>query len=75
MSLSNSKCYYLVERNKRSITYDDYFIIFGNSEIRIKSGEKKMFSNFGLSNSYFKHNGDGVDMLLGGSKTDREMEL
>lgn len=75
MSLTNRKCYFLVERNRRSITYDDYFIIFGNSEIRIKTSEKKMFSNFGLSNSYFKSNGDGVDAIMGGSKTEREMEV
>jgi hypothetical protein len=37
MSLTNKKCYYLVEKNKRSIAYDDFFVIFGNSEIRIRS--------------------------------------
>jgi hypothetical protein len=69
MSLTNQKCYNLVERNKRSIAYDDFFVIFGNSEIRIKSLEKKIFSNFGLSTSYYRHNGDGVTALLGGGRS------
>jgi len=73
MSLTNKRCYYLVERNRRSISYDDFFVIFGNSEIRIKSQEKKVFSNFGVSNSYYRHNGDGVNVLLGGTKTEREI--
>ena len=64
-----------MERNKRAISYDDFFVIFGNSEIRIKSQEKKVFSNFGVSNSYYRHNGDGVNVLLGGTKSDREMQV
>jgi hypothetical protein len=42
-------------------------MIFGNSEIRIKSQEKKVYSNFGISNSYFKSRGFKVETLLGGS--------
>ena len=63
-----------MERNKRAISYDDFFVIFGNSEIRIKSQEKKVFSNVGVSNSYYRHNGDGVNVRLGGTKSDREMQ-
>lgn len=37
------------------LTYDDYFFIFGNSELRLKSQEKKFFSNFGVSNSTFEN--------------------
>ena len=36
-SLTNRKIFTLVERNKRAITYDEYYLIFGNSEIRLKS--------------------------------------
>ena len=75
MSLTNQKCYQLVQRNKKSIGYDDFFVIFGNSEIRIKSQQKKIFSNFGLSNSYYRHNGDGVSTFLGGGKSQRQMEV
>jgi hypothetical protein len=31
VSLTNKKCYYLAERNRRATVYDDYFLIFGNS--------------------------------------------
>jgi hypothetical protein len=33
--------------------YDDYYIVYGNSELRIKSLELKLFSNFGLNSSTF----------------------
>lgn len=75
ISLTNKKCYYLNEPNKKAIVYDDFFLIFGNSEIRIKTQEKKMFSNFGLSVSFYRHNGDSVSQFLGGDKNQREMEF
>ena len=49
----------------KSVTYDDYFMIFGNSEIRIKSQECKIFSNFGTSNGYYFAQGETVNILLG----------
>jgi hypothetical protein len=44
--------------------YDTFFAIYGNAEIRIKTGFKTVFSNFGVSNSYFNSRGDKVDKLL-----------
>lgn len=73
MSLNNRKCYYPLEKNKKATVYDEYFVIFGNSEIRIKSQEKKVFSNFGLNSSYYKHDGDTVSVLFGGPKNQREV--
>jgi hypothetical protein len=67
MSLTNREVFTLAEQNKRAATYDEYYIIFGNSEIRIKSQEKRVYSNFGISNSYFKSRGHKVETLLGGS--------
>ena len=48
------------------MVYDKFFLIFGNSEIRVKPGDKdrKVFSNFGVSNSYFNSEGDNVGNLL-----------
>ena len=48
------------------MVYDKFFLIFGNSEIRVKPGDKdrKVFSNFGVSNSYFNSEGDNVGKLL-----------
>jgi hypothetical protein len=57
ISLTSQKYFTTTERNKKATVYDEYYIIFGNSEIRLKSQEKKVFSNFGLNNSYYKHKG------------------
>jgi len=63
LSLWKKKAYEL--RDKRAITYDDYYLIFGNSEIRLRSLEFKLFSNFGISNSFYDSRGDKVQELLG----------
>ena len=36
MALWNKKIYHIL-KDKKGITYDDYFLIFGNSEIRIRA--------------------------------------
>ena len=63
-----------IHKGKRAVTYDDFFIIFGNSEVRIKSQEAKVFSNFGINNGYFNHEGNKVASFLG-EGTDREVGL
>lgn len=71
MSLTRKKCYFQIEHNKKAIIYDDFYVIFGNSEIRIKALEKKMLSNFGISSSYYHSNGDSVALFTGGSSSSR----
>ncbi len=44
--------------------YDSFFVIYGNAEIRIKTGLKTVFSNFGVSNAYYNSGGDKVDKFL-----------
>ena len=44
----------------RAINYDEYYIIFGNSEMRLKCNEDRVFSNFGISNSYYEVEGAKV---------------
>jgi hypothetical protein len=61
-------------REKRAISYDDYFLILGNSELRIKTGEYRLFSNFGIANSYYNNRGEKVHALLGEDK-EREVDL
>lgn len=39
------------------LTFDDYFFIFGNSELRLKPSERKFFTNFGVANSSFDNVG------------------
>lgn len=65
--------FYLKVKGK-GVTYDEYFLIFGNSELRIKSGDLQIFSNFGVNNSYFDTRGLTVDTLLGHGK-DREVKI
>ena len=47
--------------------YDEYYFILGNSELRIKNGELKLFSNFGVSTSAFDNRGKGRKDFHGGS--------
>ena len=61
-------------KEKKAISYDDYFVIFGNSELRIKALEFKLFSNFGIANGYFDNRGEKVHSILGEDK-EREVEL
>lgn len=48
----------------KSVTYDEVFLIVGNSEIRWKQGERSVYSNFGIVNSYFDPRGTNVEALL-----------
>jgi hypothetical protein len=46
------------------MTYDKFYLIFGNAELRIKTNESKIFSNFAISSAYFENKRDRVDVLL-----------
>lgn len=73
ISLTNRR-FYQLHANKKSLKYDKLYLIFGNSEIRVSGGEKKVFSNFGINNSHFDAMGDRVDALLGEGNS-KEAEL
>lgn len=47
------------------MTYDEFFFLFGNSELRLRSQEKKFFSNFGVANSTFDNAGFPRSEFLG----------
>jgi hypothetical protein len=49
------------------VSYDDFFLIFGNSEIRIKTQETKIFSNFGTNSGAFSSHAKKAADFLGGS--------
>ena len=55
-SVSAREFFKLKNKNKRAITYDDFFVIFGNSELRVKTQEGKLFSNFGINAGYYEPN-------------------
>ena len=64
MSLNNRRSFPVIP-GKKSVSYDTFFLIIGNSEIRLKNQEWKVFSNFGIANSFYDSNGYGVNELLG----------
>ena len=70
----NQEKAYPLKEGKKPITYDDYYLIFGNSEVRLKSLDSKLFSNFGISNSFFDSRGDRVNELIG-EGAEREVEM
>lgn len=74
MVIQNEECFHLKE-GCRAITYDDFYLIFGNSEIRIKSGEKSIFSNFGISNGYYECRNKTVDALFSEGKNKNEVPI
>jgi len=73
MSVTNKMCFKLIE-GKRSVTYDKFFLIFGNSELRLKHGEKKFFTNFAVANGFYIPKGE-KHTILTGKDTEKEVEL
>ena len=71
-------------KNAKVISPDELYIIFGNSEFRIKSGDGVAFSNLGVNTSFFNSHEKGFSVydLLGNKPEDgdssqakREVEL
>ena len=73
MSITREKVFSVLDK-KRSVNYDNFFFIFGNSEIRLKHGEMKVFSNFGIANGFYTSKGSSVDDILGAGK-EREVKI
>jgi hypothetical protein len=42
----------------KPITYDEYFIMWGNSDIRIKSGTDELFSAYATATGAFEEKGN-----------------
>jgi hypothetical protein len=83
ISVTNNESYVLnvPDHNSKSSTvyrgmvYDPYFLIFGNAELRIRAGEKSVFCNFGIMNSYYNHRGKKVhDFLCAETTRDADLE-
>jgi hypothetical protein len=60
-NLSTKESYELKIPDTKATTYDNYFLIFGNTEIRIKNQQYGFFSNFGISGSCFNTQGKKED--------------
>jgi hypothetical protein len=48
----------------RGMTHDGYYVIYGNAELRVKTGMKTVFSNFGVNNAFYNSRGDKIDKFL-----------
>jgi hypothetical protein len=73
MSLTSGKVFKLLG-DKKAISYDDYYMIFGNSEIRLKTQETTVFSNLGIANRHYNTENYKVNILLG-EKDKREVDI
>jgi hypothetical protein len=61
-SLTNNKLFSKIP-DRRPISYDQLYVIFGNSDLRINRNE--VFSNLGVSNGCYDSKGERVDSLFG----------
>lgn len=74
-SLDNLRIYSPKADNQYPVvSYDDYFLIIGNSELRIRVNEKKIYSHFGVSNGIFNTDGRKVIDFLGVQAVETELE-
>jgi len=70
VSVTNNESYTLHKKKPndkmiyRGMTYDQYYIIYGNAEIRIKTGQNTVFSNFGVNNGFYNTRGHKVENFL-----------
>lgn len=76
ISLTKGRVYRSVP-GKQAILYDQMYLIFGNQELRIDGSSNKVFSNFGIGNSFYNTTGNDVRDFLGPGLdgTPREAEL
>jgi hypothetical protein len=77
MSITDEKVYRVREDPKLPVMpFDSYYYILGNAEIRLKSQEKKIFSNFGIANSTFDNGKDlRADFLKVRESANNELEI
>jgi hypothetical protein len=47
----------------KPITYDEYFIMWGNSDIRIKTGTQELYSNYSTGNGSYEEKGNKNSMV------------
>jgi len=59
---------------KSTIVYGDYYLIFGNSEISIKTNEMRLYSNFGAANRHFNSKNRNAQFFLG-EENSREVSM
>ena len=60
------------KKANRGMIYDKFYAIYGNAELRVKTGEKKVFSNFATVNAYFNNRGKKVVDFLNSESRETE---
>lgn len=76
IALSKDKVFRLQEKKVnparifRGMVYDDFYVNFGNAELRIKTGKRELFSNLGNSLGYYDAQAQECkyDILIGEGK-------
>lgn len=53
MSVTNRRMF-RKKPGARGLVYDKFYYILGNAELRIRTNEKKVFSNFAIVNTNFE---------------------
>lgn len=71
-SLTESKVFRVIP-GKKAVVWDDYYMIFGSSDLRLKTGELRLFSNFGINSSNYNSEGYTYKVLLGDEE--REVDI
>ena len=71
LSLTERRAFKL-QPGKRSVTHDDYFVIFGNSEVRLKTQMMQFYTNFGVGSGFYEAEGCKFDVLTGDAPRDTE---
>jgi hypothetical protein len=69
-SITNRTCFKLLNPTSKAIIYDDYYVIFGNNELRVKNKENIAKSNFGKINGFYQSNEQRANHLLGNGDKD-----
>ena len=75
-NLNEPRFYSLNEQEKsRPFMYDNFFLVVGNSEIRVEHNKRLLYSNFGARMSFFETGGDKIEDFLGQKKNEIEFEV
>ena len=66
----NNKIFHLQKNNPqaKALVYNDYYLVVGNSEIRIKRGQDKVESQIPNAFQYFNTSGESDPSFMFGNK-------
>ena len=71
-ALTNRQIFFLKKNSKTVTSYNQYYIMFGNAEIRIKEKTNFMESNFGIPHKHFNTTYKTPEVLFGKTQEERK---